>query len=114
MNQAGYRIDTIFACGGGTKNPVFLSEHADVTGCLIVLPREPEAVLLGSAILGAVASGAHDSVLQAMAAMNHAEDVIEPAGGAIADYHQRKHAVFQKLYDDQVSYRAIMGEPLSR
>ena len=53
----GYRIDTLLACGGDTKNPVFVREHADVTGCRIVLPREPEAVLLGAAMLGAVACG---------------------------------------------------------
>ena len=39
MNRRGYRIDTLLACGGGTKNPVFLREHADITGCRIVLPR---------------------------------------------------------------------------
>ena len=38
MNAAGYRIDTVFACGGGTKNPVFLREHGDITGCNIILP----------------------------------------------------------------------------
>jgi len=55
MNTNGYHIDAVFACGGGTKNPLFLREHADITGCRILLPKEPEAVLLGSAILGAVA-----------------------------------------------------------
>ena len=57
MNARKYQIDTILMCGGGTKNPVFLREHADVTGCRVVLGREPEAVLLGAAMLGAVASG---------------------------------------------------------
>ena len=57
LNENGYGIETVFACGGGTKNPVFLREHADITGCRIVLPREPEAVLLGAALLGAVAAG---------------------------------------------------------
>ena len=76
MNRRGYRIDTILAGGGGTKNPVFLREHADITGCRIVLPREPEAVLLGSAVLGAVAAGRHPTVLAAMGAMNRAGRVI--------------------------------------
>ncbi len=53
LNAKGYAIDTIFATGGGTKNPVFLREHANATGCRILLPQEPDAVLLGSAILGA-------------------------------------------------------------
>ena len=78
------------ACGGGMKNPVFLREHADITGCQIVLPKEPEAVLLGSSVLGAVASGRFPSVLSAMNAMNEAGRVIAPTRGKVANYHQRK------------------------
>ena len=33
MNQSGYKIKTIFACGGDCKNPVFLREHADILDC---------------------------------------------------------------------------------
>jgi FGGY-family pentulose kinase len=109
MNEAGYRIETIFACGGGTKNPVFLREHADITGCDIVLPAEPEAVLLGSAILGAVAAGSYDSVLDAMAAMNHAGETITPAGRSVREYHDAKHAVFMRIYDDFMAYREMMA-----
>jgi len=109
LNGHGYRIDTMFACGGGTKNPVFLREHADITGCRIVLPGEPEAVLLGSAILGAVASGDFDSVFEAMIAMNRADQLLKPAGGATAEYHRAKHGVFHRMYDDFMAYRAMMA-----
>ena len=108
MNRAGYRIQTVIACGGDTKNPVFLREHADATGCRIVLPREPEAVLLGAAILGAVASGDQPSVLAAMAAMTEAGSVIEPRAGAVAAYHSAKYGVFLRMYDDQMAYRRLM------
>jgi ribulose kinase len=74
-----------------------------------VLPREPEAVLLGAAILGAVASGDFGSVLEGMAAMNQAGRVLEPARGAVADYHRAKHAVFQRMYGDFMAYRGIMA-----
>ncbi|MFH1748353.1 MAG: FGGY-family carbohydrate kinase [Planctomycetota bacterium] len=108
LNQNGYQIATIFACGGGTKNPVFLREHADITGCRFVLPREPEAVLLGAAILGAVASGDFATMLDAMAAMNQAGETIQPTGGVVADYHGAKHKVFHRMYDDLMAYRGIM------
>jgi ribulose kinase len=108
MNRAGYRIDAIFATGGDTKNPVFVREHADATGCRIVLPRETEAVLLGSAILGAVAAGDHATVLSAMAAMSAADRVVEPHGGDVRAYHDKKHRVFHRMYEDQMAYRAIM------
>jgi FGGY-family pentulose kinase len=108
LNAEGYAIDTILACGGGTKNPVFLREHADATGCTLVLPQEPEAVLLGAAILGAVAGGLQPDVPQAMAAMSRAGSVIAPAGDAVRRYHDAKYAVFQRMYADQMAYRAIM------
>jgi FGGY-family pentulose kinase len=108
LNKKGYRIKTVFACGGGTKNPVFLREHADITGCRIILSEEPETVLLGSAILGAVASGDFPSILDAMGAMNRADGTIEPATGAIATYHDKKHDVFHRMYEDQVAYGDLM------
>jgi ribulose kinase len=109
LNAEGYAIDTILACGGGTKNPVFLREHADATGCTLVLPQEPEAVLLGAAVLGAVAGGLQPDVPQAMAAMSRAGSVISPAADAIRRYHDAKYAVFERMYADQMAYRAIMA-----
>ena len=110
MNGAGFRIDTLLACGGDTKNPVFVREHADASGCRILIPREPEAVLLGSAVLGAVASGDHRSVLDAMRTMSSVAGEVRPSSGAIAGYHVRKHAVFQRMYEDQRAYAALMND----
>jgi FGGY-family pentulose kinase len=110
MNGAGFRIDTLIACGGDTKNPVFVREHADASGCRILIPSEPEAVLLGSAVLGAVASGDHPSVLEAMRAMNSVASEVRPSGGRIASYHTRKQAVFQRMYADQIAYAALMND----
>jgi FGGY-family pentulose kinase len=110
MNRKGYAIRTLLACGGGTKNPVFLREHADITGCSIVLPQEPEAVLLGSAVLGAVAAGHYPSVLAAMEAMNKAGQVIEPARGRVQAYHDRKYRVFHRLHADFMAYRQLMAK----
>jgi len=108
MGEQGYRIDTLLACGGDTKNPVFVREHADITGARIVMPKEPEAVLLGAAMLGAVAAGAYADLAQTMAAMNQAERVIAADASARA-YHERKHRVFQRMHADQLAYRAIMA-----
>ena len=108
MNDAGYRINTIFACGGGTKNPIFLREHADITGCRVVLPKEPESVLLGSAMLGAVASGETKDLLHAMAQMSAAETILEPTGGSTAEFHHAKYSVYRKLHSDQLEYRDLM------
>jgi len=109
MNEGGYRIKTLFASGGDAKNPLFLREHADITGCRVVLPKEPEAVLLGAAILGAVASGDQPSVLAAMGTMSGVDRVIQAATGAVTGYHAAKHRVFQRMYADQMEYRRLMG-----
>ena len=109
MNASGHQIKTLIACGGDTKNPLFLREHADITGCVTALPREPEAVLLGAAILGAVAAGRHGGSLSlAMQMMTESAATLAPATGEIAAYHDRKHQVFLRLHDDQVAYGALM------
>lgn len=111
MNRKGYAIDTLLVCGGGTKNPVFLREHADITGCRLVLPREPEAVLLGSAVLGAAASRQYPTVLAAMRAMNAAGRIIAPTRGAPAcrGYHDAKHRVFHRMHADFLACRRLMA-----
>lgn len=108
MNAAGYRIDTMIACGGDTKNPVFVREHADATGTRIVLPREKEAVLLGAAMLGAVASGDVPDLTTAMASMNAAEGTVEPAAGAVRAFHEQKHRLYHRMHADQLAYRELM------
>jgi len=107
LRAEGYRTTTLVATGGDAKNPAFLRAHADATGCRVVLPREPEAVLLGSAMLGAVASGDRSSIAEAMGAMSAAERVVEPAG-ALRSFFDAKYAVFLRMYDDQIAYRRLM------
>lgn len=107
MNKAGYRIERMFVTGGGTKNPLWVQEHADATGCTLVLPEEPEAVLLGSAILAATASGAHADIYAAMQAMSRAGVTVRP-NRRTAAYHRAKFAVFQEMYRVQRRHRARM------
>lgn len=109
LNQQGYAIDTIIATGGGTKNPVFVREHANATGCRIVLPEEPDAVLLGSAVLGAVAAGAYPSIKAAMAGMTRVRAEIRPCAET-ARFHDAKFRVFTQMYADQLRYRQIMNK----
>lgn len=107
MNRSGYRIDTLIACGGDTKNPVFVREHADALGAKIILPKEREAVLLGAAMLGAVASGDAKDLLSAMATMNAVDVTVTPGGSDVRAYHDRKHRIFHRMHADQLAYRAL-------
>jgi FGGY-family pentulose kinase len=109
MNAQGYAIDTVIACGGDTQNPVFVREHADATGCRIVLPEEKEAVLLGAAILGGVAGGAYGSVSDAMQAMTRAGTVIAPGHAPVRRFHDAKYAVHRRMLEHQRACRALMA-----
>ncbi|NXC13092.1 FGGY protein, partial [Corythaeola cristata] len=78
MQAAGHRINTLFLCGGLSKNPLFVQMHADITGKPVVLSKEVESVLVGAAILGACASGDFASIQEAMAKMGKIGRVVQP------------------------------------
>ncbi|MEO1749196.1 MAG: ribulokinase, partial [Pseudomonadota bacterium] len=66
-------------------------------GIKIAAPGSEEPVLLGSAILGAVAGGSYATVAAAMEGMSSLGDVFEPATGSIAETHEKRFRVFQAL-----------------
>ena len=110
MNQTGYSIDTIMASGGGTKNPVFVQEHANATGCAMLLPEESEAMLLGSAMMGTVAAGVYDSLPEAMNAMSRIGKTVTPQTNEIKKFYDQKYQVFREMYHDHMKYRQMMQE----
>jgi len=104
------KIDTIFLTGGLAKNPLFVSQHAEITNCRIVLPKT-DAVLLGSAIVAAVASGFHKNMFEAMACMSSYAAIVEPSKDIqVVRYHEKKYNVFLQMYDHQLLYRNCMNE----
>ncbi|MDW8846826.1 FGGY-family carbohydrate kinase [Erwinia sp. MMLR14_017] len=110
MNQTGYSIDTIMASGGGTKNPVFVQEHANATGCAMLLPEESEAMLLGSAMMGTVAAGVYESLPEAMNAMSRIGKTVTPQTNEIKRFYDQKYQVFREMYHDHMKYRQMMQE----
>mmetsp|Transcript_3155 Transcript_3155/g.4559 ORF Transcript_3155/g.4559 Transcript_3155/m.4559 type:complete len:544 (+) Transcript_3155:478-2109(+) len=106
-------LEVLFMCGGVSKNPVFVSQHADITGRIIATPRDDETVLIGAATAGACAGGSYKSLPDAMKAMNHVGRVVLPdQDPALALFHERKYQVFKRLYRDHMAYRDIMkGQP---
>ncbi|KAG4959074.1 hypothetical protein JHK87_035707 [Glycine soja] len=113
-NAHGHKINTLLACGGLSKNPIFIQEYADIIGSPIILPRESEPVLLGAAILGAVATRKYHSLSEAMKALNAAGQVIHPSKDPkVKKYHDAKYKIFRGLYEQQLSYRSAMAQALS-
>ncbi|XP_057415492.1 uncharacterized protein LOC130710296 [Lotus japonicus] len=113
-NAHGHKINTLLACGGLSKNPIFMQEHADIIGCPIILPRESESVLLGAAILGAVATRKYHSLREAMKALNAPGQVIHPSNDPkVKKYHDAKYKIFRGLYEQQLSHRSTMAQALA-
>ncbi len=107
MNDGGFAIKRIHACGGGTRNPLWLQEHADITGCEVILPKEPEAVLLGTAILAAVGAGRFATIMEAAVRMSAVGHRFQPQKKHTR-FHDAKYKVFRKMYSHLRSYRRIM------
>jgi FGGY-family pentulose kinase len=108
MNEQGYNINQIYLSGGHLKNALFIKEHADITGCEVIIPEEPEAVLLGGAILGAVAAGEYSSLGDGMRAMCRSGATVEP-DQSTKSYHKAKFEIFKDMYDFQQQIHTKMN-----
>lgn len=109
MAEKGCVVQKIRMCGGGTKNPLWLREHANITGVDIEVITESESMLLGSAILAAFAAGSFSTLQEAMRKMSKVKECIQP-NPELADYHHRKYRVFRAMHEDFLQYRKIMIE----
>ncbi|CAM6107179.1 unnamed protein product [Calypogeia fissa] len=114
LGQHGLKVDKLIACGGLSRNRVYLQEHADILGCPVVLPREAECVLLGASILGAVAAKKFVSISSAMGALNAPGLVVQQSKDArVKKYHDAKYKIFQSLYEQQLAFRDAMTKALA-
>ncbi len=97
QRRSGIDTDTIVISGGAGKGPLVRQILADTTGVSVAIPGSEEPVLLGSAMLGAVVSGAYDSVASAMTNMSTFSEVYEPVRGELEQLHAHKFEIFSKL-----------------
>ncbi len=109
MRDAGAAVELMLVCGGSAGNPWWLRSHADALGIPVVVPQERDAVLLGAAMLGTMAAGLHDSADAAMHAMTRIDHIVTPDPRTRA-FHDAKFAVYRRMVDDQLTYRAMMTE----
>ncbi|SOC04220.1 FGGY-family pentulose kinase [Rhodobacter sp. JA431] len=108
MRAKGAQIDTLVMSGGLANNALFVRENADATGCAVLVPETAEPVLLGCAMLAAVAAGSQPDLASAMAAMAGSGQVVAPRGGDIAQFHARKYQVFERMQQDYAAYCDMM------
>jgi D-ribulokinase len=97
LEASGYEFDSIVVSGGAARSALIRQIIADVCGKAVVLPETQEPVLLGSAMVGAVAAGAQ-TMASAMSSMSAiAPGATAPAGGVIAAFHARKRRACELL-----------------
>jgi D-ribulokinase len=96
LERAGYEFDAIVVSGGAAQSPLVRQIIADVCGKTVEAPETAEPVLLGSAMIGAVAAGTQ-TLVSAMGSMSTIALRTAPAGGAIAAFHARKRRAHEIL-----------------
>ena len=95
-----FQTERMVACGGATRSPLFMQIYADVTGQTLYTTRQPEASLLGSAVLAAVGAGVYDDLAQASQAMVQISDTYQP--------NVQNHAAYQFYFDQyRRTYRQL-------
>jgi hypothetical protein len=100
LGAHGYRIARLHLTGGHARNPLLVQLYADATRCDVVLPREPDGVLLGTALAAAVACGAHADLPAAGRAMVHDGRRIAPDAREAA-FHDRGYAAFRRMIEQR-------------
>jgi D-ribulokinase len=103
LQEKNVPTDTIIVSGGAGQSTLVRQLLADSTGKIVSATTSPEPVLLGSAILGAVAAGRYRDITDAMSSMSEIGETCRPSR-ASAGWHERRFEAFEVL---QQTARAI-------
>jgi D-ribulokinase len=110
LERGGFAFETTVASGGASRSALVRQIVADATGQTVASPETPEPVLLGSAMIGAAASG-RLTIAEAMASMSRLGTTATPAGGEIAALHARKRRAYEILRRAERETRKAMSAP---
>ncbi|RFC63433.1 ribulokinase [Fulvimarina endophytica] len=102
----GAPVEEIAISGGAGQHELIRQLLADATGLPLRAVECEEPVLSGSAILGAVAAGAYETIEAAMPAMSRVGRSYAPAGGPIRETHERRYRAFLALQKTAREIRA--------
>src|SRR6266516_3269381 len=100
FRSRGLDSDLMVISGGAGRSSLVRQIMADTTGLTVAVPQTQEPVLLGAAMLGAVASGCCGSIGEAMASMSAIGCLSEATVPGMADFHRTKrevHGLMRKL-----------------
>ena len=106
----GVESDMMVISGGAGRSPLVRQIMADTTGLTVAVPGTQEPVLLGAAMLGAVAAKSRGSIGEAMASMSAIGRLSESTAPGVAAFHRTKrkvHGLMRRL--DSESREAMQG-----
>ncbi|TDQ81393.1 FGGY-family pentulose kinase [Dongia mobilis] len=109
LKGQGVAPDMVVMSGGASHSPLVRRIMADATGIDIALPTSPEPVLLGAAMLGAVAARAQADIPAAMAAMSEIGHVAKPDPRSAA-FHGAKRSVHKSMQTMECEARRLMKQ----
>ncbi|MBX5039749.1 FGGY-family carbohydrate kinase [Rhizobium lentis] len=95
--EAGVSVENIVISGGAGQHDFVRQMLADATGKPVTATRAEEPVLLGAAILGAVAGRQFADVGEAMRRLTKMERRFQPSEGPISDLHDKRYEAFKAL-----------------
>lgn len=107
--QHGVCPTAIAISGGAGESATIKQLLADASGVPVLSTASPEPVLLGAAMLGAVASKSRATLTEAMTAMSSVQDQISPASGAIAQIHKARYQAFTSYQDAERNLRQALS-----
>ncbi|HUL06125.1 MAG TPA: FGGY-family carbohydrate kinase [Candidatus Acidoferrum sp.] len=108
LGEHGYRIDHLHLTGGHVRNPLLVELYADASGCTVVLGEEEDGVLLGTAMVAAVAAGVYPSLAEAAAAMARAGRIVAPSADA-REHFDARYRAYLAMQDHSRALEEIMA-----
>lgn len=109
MRDNGFSPENVVISGGATRSELWLQIHADVSNIPITLTRNPDAPLLGCAILSAVGAGFYQDIPSAVETMVQIERVVEPNAQIHSEY-QPFYQAYKASYSDLRNIRENLAD----
>ena len=103
----GIVAERVVLSGGAGRSRLVRQLLADGAGVEIAVPASNEPVLLGSAILGGVSTGAFPTIVDGMTRMTRFGPRVTPAAGDIQFIHAKRYDVFKTLQATARTSRSV-------
>jgi ribulose kinase len=103
------RLNTLIISGGAAQSRLVRQILADVTRLDVAVAVTPEPVLLGAAMLGAVAAARFRSLEDAMRSMSQLGPLCTPVMGNMRAFHEAKYKIYELLQSTERQARAVMA-----